>query len=61
MSKYRKAIAAACGVAATLVANGALHGNAEAIVSGLLAVATVAGVYSVPNVPNVPAAGGHEL
>lgn len=51
MKRYAKAITAACGLAATLLAAGALDGTAEAIVSGLLAVATTAGVYQVKNQP----------
>lgn len=49
LATIRKAVAAACGLAATLVSAGALDGKAEAIVSGLLAVATAYGVWAVPN------------
>lgn len=51
MKRYAKAITAACGVGATLLAAGVLDGVAEAIVAGLLGVATAAGVYGVPNEP----------
>ncbi len=54
MSRFRKAIVAALGLAATLVSAGVLDDQAEAIVSGLLALATAAGVYSVPNKPAAP-------
>jgi len=49
MKRYAKAITAVVGLAATLVSSGALDGRAEAIVSGLLAIATAAGVYGVKN------------
>jgi hypothetical protein len=49
MKRIRKALVAACGLAATLVAAGVLDDTTEAIVTGLLAVATAAGVYAVPN------------
>ena len=51
MKHYAKAITGACGIAATLLAAGVLDGVAEAIVSGLLGVATAAGVYGVENKP----------
>lgn len=51
MKRYAKAITAACGLAATLLATGVLDGTAEAVVAGLLAAATTAGVYTVPNKP----------
>jgi len=51
IKQIRKAIVAALGLAATLVAAGVLDDQAEAIVTGLLAVATAAGVYAVPNQP----------
>lgn len=51
MKRYAKAITAACGLAATLVAAGVLDDRAEAIVTALLAVATTAGVYQVRNEP----------
>lgn len=49
MARIRKLIAAVLGLAATLVAAGALDDQAEAIVTGILALATAAGVYVVPN------------
>lgn len=51
LKRIRKAIAAALGLAATLVAAGVLDDRAEAIVTGILAVATAYGVYQVPNAP----------
>lgn len=55
MAHIRKFLVAACGMAATLVAAGVLDDTTEAIVTGLLGVATAAGVYVVPNQP-APAA-----
>ena len=49
VKKIRKALVAALGMAATLVAAGVLDDQTEAIVTGILAVATAAGVYVVPN------------
>lgn len=49
MARIRKALVAILGLAATLVAAGVLDDNTEAIVTGILAVATAAGVYAVPN------------
>lgn len=49
VAKIRKLIAAVLGLAATLVAAGALDDTAETIVTGILAAATAAGVYIVPN------------
>lgn len=49
MKRIRKAIVAVLGLAATLVAAGALDDQTEAIVTGILAAATAAGVYVVPN------------
>lgn len=49
VKRIRKTIAAVLGLAATLLAAGALDGAAETIVTGLLAAATAAGVYTVPN------------
>lgn len=51
VAHIRKALVAALGLAATLVSSGALDGKTEAIVSGLLALATAVGVYQVPNAP----------
>jgi CBS-domain-containing membrane protein len=51
MARVRKAVTAACGLAATLVAAGVLDDTAEAIVTGALALATVLGVYAFPNSP----------
>lgn len=56
MKRVRKAITAAVGMAATLLAAGVFDGKTEAIVSGLLGVATAYGVYRVPNAPAHPAA-----
>lgn len=52
MARIRKALVAILGLAATLVAAGVLDDNTEAIVTGILAVATAAGVYVVPNKPD---------
>ena len=52
--RYRKAIAAACGMAATLAADGWFDGRAEALVQALLGVATVLGVYASPNASAAP-------
>lgn len=54
VKRYSKAITAACGLAATLVAAGVLDDQAEAIVTGALALLTTLGVYSVPNKPAAP-------
>lgn len=54
MKRIRKAVVAVLGLAATLVAAGVLDDQMEAIVTGLLALATAAGVYSVPNEPARP-------
>jgi hypothetical protein len=54
MKRYRKALTAACGIGATLLSAGLLDGVAEAVVSGLLGVATAAGVYQLPNAPAAP-------
>lgn len=55
VKRYAKAITAACGLAATLVAAGVLDDRTEAIVTGLLGIATAYGVYAVPNKPAVVA------
>lgn len=57
MAKIRKLVVAALGLAATLVAAGVLDDQVEAIVTGLLAVATAAGVYVAPNEPQGPRTG----
>jgi len=49
IKRARKAAVASCGLGATLLAAGALDGTAEAVVSGLLAVATTLGVYRSKN------------
>ena len=49
VARAKKAVVAVLGLAATLVAAGVLDDNAEAIVTGLLAVATAAGVYQAKN------------
>lgn len=49
LARIRKALVAAAGLAATLVAAGVLDDTTEAIVSGLLAVGTVLGVWATPN------------
>lgn len=54
MKRVRKAVTAACGLAATLVAAGVLDDTAEAIVTGVIAVFTAVGVYQVKNVPAPP-------
>jgi hypothetical protein len=54
MKRYRKAIVAVLGLAATLVSAGVLDHTAEAIVDGILAAATALGVYAVPNEPAPP-------
>lgn len=51
VKRYNKAITAACGMAATLLAAGVFDGVVEAVVAGLLGVATAAGVYAVKNDP----------
>jgi len=56
VKRYRKAITAVLGMAATLVAAGVLDDTAEAVVTGILGVATALGVYAVPNAPQPPAA-----
>ena len=47
--EVRKTITATCGLLAEVLATGVLHGTAEHVVQGVLAVATVFGVYTVPN------------
>jgi len=49
VARAKKAVAAALGLGATLLAAGVLDGTAEAVVSGLLAVATTVGVYQAKN------------
>lgn len=48
-ARARKFLVGAAGLAATLVAAGVLDDQTEAIVTGLLAVATAAGIYATPN------------
>jgi hypothetical protein len=57
VARVRKAIAGALGIGAILVSAGQLDDTTEAIVSGIIAVATVAGIYGVRNAPE-PAARG---
>jgi hypothetical protein len=52
MQRYNKAITAVLGMAATLVAAGVLDDVTEAIVTGILGVATALGVWAVPNKPS---------
>ena len=54
VARVRKLIVSVVGLAATLLAAGQLDGKAEAIVSGLVAIATAAGVYAAPNKPATP-------
>ncbi|MCZ2837128.1 hypothetical protein [Modestobacter sp. VKM Ac-2985] len=49
LARVRKAIVAGLGFGATLVAAGVLDDQTEAIVTGVLALATVLGIYRVPN------------
>jgi hypothetical protein len=56
VSKYKKAIAAACGVAAMVVATGVLGEQEEVWVNAALGIATALGVYAVPNRPATPTA-----
>lgn len=49
VQRIRKAIVGAVGLAALLVSSGVLDDNTEAIVNGLIAVATLFGIYQVPN------------
>jgi ABC-type transporter Mla maintaining outer membrane lipid asymmetry permease subunit MlaE len=51
MARIRKALAAAAGLAATVVAAGLLDDTTEAVVTSALAALTVVGVYAVPNEP----------
>lgn len=44
-----KAVVGAVGLAAVLLSSGQLDGRTEAVVSGLVAVATAFGIYQVPN------------
>ena len=53
MKRVRKALVAACGVAAMVVSTGVLEENAEVWLNAALALATAAGVYVVPNKPDV--------
>lgn len=55
MTRYAKAITAACGVAAMVLSTGVLEENLEVWINAALAIATAAGVYSVPNKPAAPA------
>jgi hypothetical protein len=56
VNRIRKALVAAAGLAANLVAAGLLDDTTEAIVTGALAILTAAGVYVVRNDPE-PAHG----
>lgn len=47
--RARKAVTAACGMAATLAAAGVLDDQAETVVTALLGVATAYGVWRIPN------------
>lgn len=49
IKRAKKAVTAALGLAATLVAAGVLDDTAEAVVTGILAVATTLGVYQARN------------
>jgi hypothetical protein len=49
LARAKKTVIAACGLGATLVAAGVLDDTAEAVVTGLLAIATTAGVYQARN------------
>ena len=51
LPEIKKTVVAVLGVAALLASSGLLHGTAEAVVNGILAVATALGVYGVQNAP----------
>ena len=57
LAEIRKAVAAAAGVAAVIVANGLLSGTAQRWTTAGLGVATFLGVYVVPNAAPAGAAG----
>lgn len=50
LAEAKKAIAAAAGVAAILVAVGAIHGQALEVTVAVLGVLTTLGVYQAKNV-----------
>lgn len=54
VKRAKKAVVAACGLAATLVAAGILDHLLEAVVTGLLGVATTYGVYKAENAKTPP-------
>lgn len=54
LARYRKAIAAAVGALAEIVALGVLPEQYQSWATTLIAVATAAGVYAVPNEPPAP-------
>jgi hypothetical protein len=49
VQRARKFLIGAVGLGAVLLSSGQLDGRTEAIVSGLVAVATALGIYQVPN------------
>lgn len=54
--RAKKTVVGALGLGALLVSSGVLDDQAEAIVSGVIAVATALGIYQAKN---VPASGTH--
>lgn len=51
LQRARKFLVGVVGLAAVLLSSGQLDGRTEAVVSGLVAVATALGIYQVRNVP----------
>lgn len=49
VQQTRKLLVGVVGLAAVLLSSGQLDGRTEAVVSGLVAVATAFGIYQVPN------------
>lgn len=58
VKRARKAIIGALGLGALLVSSGVLDDKTEAIVSGVIAVATALGIYQVRNEPTGAVNGG---
>jgi hypothetical protein len=54
LAQVKKAVVAATGVVAVLVAQGLLSGSAERWVEGVLAAATAVLTYFLPNAPADP-------
>ena len=51
VKRAKKAVVGAVGLGAALLSAGQLDGTAEAVVSAVVAVATVLGIYQARNVP----------